>query len=60
MPRILAIVPAYNEENSIIRVIEDLKGIETKPDILIVNDGSHDNTSIIAKKLKALKLLTFQ
>ena len=46
---ILVIVPAFNEEKNIVRVIEDLKGIELKPDILVVNDGSLDETGPVAK-----------
>lgn len=46
---ILVIVPAYNEEKNIVRVIEDVKGLELKPDILVVNDGSIDATGPVAK-----------
>lgn len=47
--KILAIVPAYNEEGSIVGVIEDLKSIDTDIDVLIINDGSKDNTADVAK-----------
>ncbi len=47
--KILVIVPAYNEENAIGNVITDLKSNFPEGDILIVNDGSIDNTSIVAK-----------
>jgi hypothetical protein len=46
---ILVIVPAYNEEKNILRVIQDLAGIDLAPDILVVNDGSADGTSRAAK-----------
>lgn len=46
---ILVIVPAYNEEKNIGRVIEDLKSVALDLDILIVNDGSPDNTSAVAR-----------
>ena len=46
---ILAIVPAYNEEQSIGKVLEDLKGLPISLDILVVNDGSTDRTSSIAR-----------
>jgi len=42
---LLIIVPAYNEAQAIARVIEDLRGIDLKMDILVVNDGSLDRTS---------------
>jgi len=41
----LVIVPAYNEDENIARVIEDLKGAGLALDVLVVNDGSSDNTS---------------
>ena len=57
MPRILAIVPAYNEEHSITKVIEELRSIELNLDILIVNDGSDDNTSGAARKTGNVKVI---
>lgn len=47
--KILAIVPAFNEEESITKVIEDLHSFNNSWDILIVNDGSTDKTSKVAK-----------
>lgn len=49
-PRILVIVPAYNEEKSIISVINDLRSIEVDLDICIINDGSTDRTSEVANQ----------
>lgn len=44
----LVIVPAYNEEGNIDRVIGDLKSTGLNIDILVINDGSADNTSAVA------------
>jgi len=49
--KILVIVPAYNEEASVADVIGDLKREFQQGDILLVNDGSGDRTSEIAKSL---------
>jgi len=46
---LLVIVPAYNEADSIKKVIEDLRGVDLKLDILVVNDGSSDPTSAKAR-----------
>lgn len=46
---ILVIVPAFNEEQNIANVIEDLKKIKVPLDILVINDGSTDNTSVVAR-----------
>ena len=47
--RILAIVPSYNEEKSIAHVIGSIKNSDPYIDILVVNDGSTDNTGSVAK-----------
>lgn len=49
--RILAIVPAYNEERTIGDVIRSLKDRHPSVDVLVVNDGSSDGTS--GKALRA-------
>jgi len=46
---ILIIVPAYNEEHAIAKVIENLRGTDLEIDILVINDGSADLTSSVAK-----------
>lgn len=46
---ILVIVPAYNEGENIVSVIENLKGIGLALDVLVVNDGSSDNTFQVAQ-----------
>ena len=48
--KILIIIPAYNEEESIIDVIQSLHTADTTYDIIVINDGSIDNTSKLAKK----------
>lgn len=47
----LIIIPALNEENTIARVIEDAKKSVPFADILVINDGSTDGTSAIARKM---------
>ncbi len=46
---LLVIVPAFNEAQAIGRVIEDLRKIDLAMDILVVNDGSADSTSAVAR-----------
>lgn len=43
--KILAIIPAYNEEKSIGNVIKQIKTAIPEIDTLVVNDGSSDNTT---------------
>ena len=48
--KVLAVIPAYNEEQSIVKVIDNLNEFAPDVDILVVNDGSTDKTSEICKK----------
>ncbi len=40
----IIIIPAYNEAASIGGVVDSLADLERKPEILVINDGSCDNT----------------
>ncbi len=42
--KLLAIIPAFNEEGSVGKVIEGVKQYLPGADILVVNDGSTDQT----------------
>ena len=46
----LVIIPAYNEEMSVGKVIEDIKHHLPQVDILVVNDGSIDGTGDISRE----------
>ena len=52
--KILVIIPAYNEEESIANVVETVKREYKNCDVLVVNDGSTDNTLEEAKKTSAI------
>lgn len=45
--KLLMIIPAYNEEESIEKVVENIKGNYPQYEYVIINDGSKDNTSKI-------------
>ncbi len=49
--KILVIVPAYNEEESLPGVIRDLRDRLGNTDLLVVNDGSRDRTAQAARQL---------
>lgn len=53
-PRTLVIIPAYNEENSILGIINEVREKAPWVDILVVDDGSEDNTAEIARDLGAV------
>lgn len=50
--KILIIVPAYNEEESIQNVLKSLHAASMPYDIIVINDGSTDATSQLAKEIK--------
>ncbi len=53
MPKHLAIVPAYNEEESVDAVVRDLQRHAPDFDVLVVDDGSTDATSEVARAVGA-------
>ena len=50
MSRLLLIIPAYNEADSIVRVIGELRELGTAADYIIINDGSKDATEQICRE----------
>ena len=52
----LVIIPAFNEEGSVGKVVEEVKAHLPQADALVVNDGSRDHTSEIAKSKGAIVL----
>ncbi len=53
--KVLLIIPAYNEAANLPSLIEEVRAVVPDDyDILVVNDGSYDNTSSTARELGAL------
>ena len=50
----LIIIPAYNEEGSIVAVVENIRMHAPEADILVVNDGSQDRTGRKARESGAM------
>ena len=53
-PRVLAVVPAFNEEESVGRTIEELTSVNPDVDVLVVDDGSGDHTAPVARRAGAI------
>ncbi len=53
-PKILIIVPAFNESGSIARLIKEIRTSLPQADLVIINDGSRDLTEEEATKAGAL------
>src|SRR3989339_173614 len=57
---ISVIVPAYNEEKKIGGVLKSLINSSLVDEIIIINDGSSDNTLSIVRKFKKIKLINLK
>ncbi|MDD4569038.1 MAG: glycosyltransferase family 2 protein [Tepidanaerobacteraceae bacterium] len=54
MPKtITAIIPAYDEEKTIGNVLKPLSAMSIINEIIVISDGSHDNTADIARMYNA-------
>src|SRR3989344_2581429 len=54
------LIPAYNESKTITELIERVKKVDTgevKKEIIVIDDGSKDNTREIVKNIKDIKLI---
>jgi glycosyltransferase involved in cell wall biosynthesis len=60
MTKIVAIVPAYNEEKAIVAVVHDInsvaKAYQLNMDVIVVNDCSKDSTSEVISTLNCIAL----
>ena len=54
--KILVITPAYNEEGSVGKVVDEVRNHLHEVDSLVVNDGSTDLTSLKARTSGAIVL----
>ena len=56
MNRVVALIPAYNEQEAIGEVVSDVKKYLPDADVVVINDGSSDLTAEQAKKFGAFVL----
>ena len=52
--KVSVIIPAYNEEETVAKVVEVVKNVPVVDEIIVVNDGSDDNTEAEALKAGAI------
>lgn len=51
--KVTVIIPAFNEEENLAQVIEDIKNDEILDEIIVVDNASTDNTAKVAKQCNA-------
>ncbi|SCH11330.1 MULTISPECIES: glycosyltransferase family 2 protein [unclassified Romboutsia] len=59
-PYISIIVPAYNEESRIKNTLEAIKNIKEINEIVVVDDGSSDNTTKVASEVNSEKIVVLK
>jgi len=55
--KILIVIPAFNEQHNILKVIGDIRESIPEGDILVINDCSVDSTSVQARMAEGVKVL---
>lgn len=55
-PRFAVIMPAYNEAGNIVRAITNVREVFPEADVIVINDGSRDDTGSLARAAGAITL----
>lgn len=58
--KISCIITAHNEENRIEKVLRVFQNNNQVKEVIVINDGSTDNTGEIIKKFRNIKLITYK
>jgi len=53
-PRVLVIIPAYNEEKIIGSVIKEVQENISDADVVVIDDGSRDGTAKVAREVPVI------
>ncbi len=51
-PKISVLIPAYNEKDTILEIIKQVKAVPLKKEIIVIDDFSNDGTREILRKIK--------
>ncbi len=56
-PEVSIIIPAYNEAQSLGRVLDEIKSLPLDAEIIVVDDGSTDDTSTVARAREGVRVI---
>lgn len=56
-PRVSIVIPAYNEAEVIGGVLDEIRTLELDCEVIVVNDGSADNTGEVAKSRSGVRVV---
>lgn len=54
--KLSVIMPIYNEENSVVEIIERVKAVPIQKEVVVVDDCSSDKTTILLRNITDIKL----
>jgi dolichol-phosphate mannosyltransferase len=57
MPRVLIVLPLYNEEATLVRVLAQVRGAAPTAEVLVVDDGSTDRSPAILRQATGVSVL---
>jgi dolichol-phosphate mannosyltransferase len=55
--KLSVIIPVYNENKNIIKVIEEVNAVDIKKEIIVIDDGSNDGTQEILRNLNTNNII---
>ena len=56
-PKVLVMIHAYNEQENIARVIKSIRNHVPEGDVVVVDDGSTDNSGEIARSYPGVRVI---
>ncbi len=56
--KLSVLIPAYNEQDSIEDTVKRVKKAVPEAELIVINDGSRDNTAKVLKKIEGITVLT--